>query len=57
MMRKSAVPWIFIIISVLSVGSVFADSPASAQAPLPITIGYQSNTDWLLLVARTLKPL
>jgi aliphatic sulfonates family ABC transporter substrate-binding protein len=35
--------------------TAFAPSPASAQAPLPIRIGYQANTDWLLLVARDLK--
>jgi hypothetical protein len=45
------------IIFVLSVGSVFADPQASAQTPLPITIGYQSSSadDWLLYVARDLK--
>ena len=55
MRRISAVPLLFMILFVLSMGSVFANSPASAQTPLPITIGYQANTDWLLLVARDLK--
>ena len=55
MRRKNTVPLLFMILFVLSVGPVFANPPASAQTPLPITIGYQSNTDWLLLVARDLK--
>ncbi len=54
MTPKSPVP-LLLILFVLSVGSVFATSPASAQTPLPITIGYQANTDWLLFVARDLK--
>jgi aliphatic sulfonates family ABC transporter substrate-binding protein len=40
---------------VLPVGSIFASPQAPDQAPLPIKIGYQENTDWLLLVARDLK--
>ena len=55
MRRKNTVPLLFMILFVLSVGPVFGNPPASAQTPLPITIGYQSNTDWLLLVARDLK--
>ena len=55
MRRKSTIPLLLMILVMLSVGSVFANSPASAQTPLPITIGYQSNTDWLLFVARDLK--
>ena len=55
MKRISAVPLLLIILFVLSVGSVIVHSRASAQTPLPITIGYQSNTDWLLFVARDLK--
>ena len=58
MMLKSAMPLILIIIfvlSMLSVEPVFANSPESTQTPLPITIGYQANADWLLLVARDLK--
>ncbi len=56
-MRKSAVPLILMIIFVLSVGFVSANPLASAQTPLPITIGYQSSSadDWLLYVARDLK--
>jgi aliphatic sulfonates family ABC transporter substrate-binding protein len=55
--RKSTVPLILTILFVLFVGSVFANPPAAAQTqtPLPIKIGYQSNTDWLLFVARDLK--
>jgi len=37
------------------VGSAFTSPRASAESPLPITIGYQTTTDWLLLVARDLK--
>ena len=55
MRHKSTVPLLLIILFVLSVGSVIVHSRASAQTPLPITIGYQSNTDWLLFVARDLK--
>jgi aliphatic sulfonates family ABC transporter substrate-binding protein len=44
-----------LILLVLSWGVVLAEPPAPARTPLPITIGYQSNTDWLLLVARELK--
>jgi aliphatic sulfonates family ABC transporter substrate-binding protein len=55
MRRKITVPLLLVILFVLSVGSVIVHSRASAQTPLPITIGYQSNTDWLLFVARDLK--
>jgi len=51
----SAVPLVLLILFVPSVGSVFINSPAAAQTPLTITIGYQTNTDWLLLVAKDLK--
>lgn len=54
MRRKSTVP-LLMILFVLTAGAVIAHSPASAQTPLPIRIGYQSNTDWLLFVARDLK--
>jgi len=54
-MRKSAALLILMILFVLSVGSVSANPPASAQAQLPITIGYQDIADWLLFVARDLK--
>ena len=39
----------------LSVGSGFAAPGVLAQAPLPITIGYQATADWLLFTARELK--
>jgi aliphatic sulfonates family ABC transporter substrate-binding protein len=55
MRHKSTLPLLLIILLVLSMGPFFANSPASAQTPLPITIGYQANTDWLLFVARDLK--
>ena len=55
MRLKGTVPLLLMILVMLSVGSVCATSPASAQTPLPITIGYQSHTDWLLFVARDLK--
>jgi ABC-type nitrate/sulfonate/bicarbonate transport system substrate-binding protein len=56
-MRRNAVPLVRMILFMLSVGSVFTAAPASAQTPLPITIGYQSSSadDWLLYVARDLK--
>jgi aliphatic sulfonates family ABC transporter substrate-binding protein len=39
----------------LVVGIAFRAPWASAQAPLPITIGYQATADWLLFTARELK--
>jgi ABC-type taurine transport system substrate-binding protein len=36
-------------------GSCLHRSRASAQTPLPITIGYQATADWLLLAARDLQ--
>lgn len=57
MRRISAVPLLLIVLFVLPVGSMFINSPAAAQTPLPITIGYQSSSadDWLLYVARDRK--
>ncbi|HZW37030.1 MAG: ABC transporter substrate-binding protein, partial [Deltaproteobacteria bacterium] len=54
-MRRGPLPVAFAILFALSVGSVFAAPRALAQTPLPITIGYQSNVNWLLFVARDLK--
>lgn len=54
-MRRGTVPVVLRILIALSVGSVFAAPQALAQTPLPITIGYQSNVNWLLFVARDLK--
>jgi aliphatic sulfonates family ABC transporter substrate-binding protein len=54
-MRKSSYAIVLVVSLLLSVGSVFAASPASAQPPLPIRIGYQDNPDWLLFVARDMK--
>jgi taurine transport system substrate-binding protein len=55
MRLKRTVSLLLMILFALTAGSVIAHSPASAQTPLPIKIGYQSNTDWLLFVARDLK--
>lgn len=41
-----------LILSVMSAVPAFAGPRAPAQTLLPITIGYQSNIDWLLLVAK-----
>jgi taurine transport system substrate-binding protein len=42
----------------LLLGGLTLTSPgAAAENPLPITIGYQSTADWLLLAARELKLL
>jgi len=52
---KSAVLLMLITLLGYTMEPVFANPPAPSQTPLPITIGYQANTDWLLLVARDLK--
>jgi ABC-type nitrate/sulfonate/bicarbonate transport system substrate-binding protein len=39
----------------LAVGATFAPPRASAQTPLPITIGYQATADWLLFTAKDLQ--
>jgi ABC-type nitrate/sulfonate/bicarbonate transport system substrate-binding protein len=49
--RKSAVPFVLMMLFALTVGSVVA----ADQSPLPIMIGYQSIPDWLLFVAKDLK--
>jgi taurine transport system substrate-binding protein len=54
-MRKSSVPVDLRIILLLVVGLTFKAPWASAQAPLPITIGYQETAHWLLFTARDLK--
>ncbi len=36
-------------------GAVHANPRSVERSPLPITIGFQANTDWLLLVARDLQ--
>jgi aliphatic sulfonates family ABC transporter substrate-binding protein len=43
------------IMFLLIAGLVMAAPRASAETPLPITIGYQATADWLLLTARDLK--
>ncbi len=40
---------------VLSAGSVIHGPRASAEPPLPIRIGYQPDTDWVLFAAKELK--
>ncbi len=54
-MRTGRVPMHLSIIFLLVVGLAFKAPWASAQAPLPITIGYQATADWLLFTARELK--
>ena len=53
-MRKNIRSVVVAIVLVLS-GCIFAAPFASAQARIPISIGYQDNPDWLLRVARDLK--
>jgi len=47
-------PLVIAMTLVLCVGAAFIPPRTSADS-LPITIGYQTNSDWLLLVARDLK--
>jgi len=54
-MRTGRVRMRLTIIVLLAVGLAFEAPQASAQAPLPITIGYQATADWLLITARDLK--
>ena len=53
-MRRTPVAAILIVTFVFLVGGV-AMPRASAEASLPIRIGYQSTPDWLLLVAKDQK--
>ena len=54
-MRRSRVPAVLGLLFVLFVGLGVRAPRALAQAPLPITIGYQATADWLLFTARDLK--
>jgi aliphatic sulfonates family ABC transporter substrate-binding protein len=54
-MHRRAVLLLIGMTVVVSAGSVFTRLRASAETLLPITIGYQTNIDWLPLVARDLK--
>jgi taurine transport system substrate-binding protein len=54
-MRRRRVPVLLGIMFLLVVGLAVKVPGASAQAPLPITIGYQATADWLLCTARELK--
>jgi len=52
---RSRVPVVLRIMFLLLVGLALRAPLAFAQAPLPITIGYQATADWLLFTARDLK--
>jgi len=52
---RGRVPVVLRLILVLFVGFGLTAPRALAQAPLPITIGYQATADWLLFTARELK--
>lgn len=54
MRRKGTLVLLLILLLLPGLGAVYANPPTSARSPLPISIGFQSNTDWLLLVARDL---
>ena len=54
-MRMSRWPVVLGLAVVLSVASGFAAPWVFAQAPLPITIGYQEAIDWPLFTAKSLK--
>ena len=56
-MRSSRILVVIGMAVVLSVGSAFTAPRVLAETPLPIKIGYNSNsaTDWLLFTARNLK--
>lgn len=54
MRRKNVVLVLLIALLLPCLGWVIAKRPSSAPSPLPINIGFQANTDWLLLVARDL---
>jgi taurine transport system substrate-binding protein len=54
-MRRRRVPVLLGIMFLLVVGLALRAPRALAQAPLPITIGYQATADWLLFTARELK--
>ena len=56
-MRSSRILVVIGMAVVLSVGSAFTALRVSAETPLPIKIGYASNsaTDWLLFTARNLR--
>ena len=54
MRRKSAVVVLLILLLLPGLGAVHASPPSAQRGALPMTIGFQSNTDWLMLVARDL---
>ena len=55
-MCSSGMPMVLrIVFMVMVLGHAFASPYALAQTPLPIRIGYQQTSDWLLLAARDLK--
>lgn len=54
MKRIYALVPLLMILFAFSVNPAVAVPPEPVQKPLPITIGYQANIDWLLLVAKEL---
>lgn len=54
MRLKNTLAVLLILLLLPGLGAVQANPPSAARSPLPMTIGFQSNTDWLLLVARDL---
>ncbi|MBV2131939.1 aliphatic sulfonate ABC transporter substrate-binding protein [Pseudomonas sp. MAP12] len=54
MRHKTTVVVLLILLLLPGLGAVHASPPSAQRSPLPMTIGFQSNTDWLLLVARDL---
>ncbi|MCM2318222.1 MAG: aliphatic sulfonate ABC transporter substrate-binding protein [Pseudomonas sp.] len=54
MRHKTTVVVLLILLLLPGLGEVHASPPSAQRSPLPMTIGFQSNTDWLLLVARDL---
>jgi ABC-type nitrate/sulfonate/bicarbonate transport system substrate-binding protein len=55
MMRKNLMLAACALLLMLTARPVYSAPLASSSAPLPITIGYKENIDWLLYVARDLK--
>ena len=54
-MRLNRAVWVLLgMLFLPCLEAVHANSRSAERNPLPITIGFQANTDWLLLVARDL---
>lgn len=55
-MRLNSAVLVFLgMLLLLGLGAVHANPRSAERSPLPMTIGFQANTDWLLLVARDLQ--